>query len=193
METKVAKKKKITETKKTVKAVKDKTKNPMRMIKLEKVVLNIGLKESGEVVERVYKLAEKLTGSQPVRTKSTRKARTFRLRKGLDIGIKVTLRDEKAEKFLTKTLTGVENKLKKSCFDSNGNVSFGIKEHLDVEGEEFDPTIGIFGFNVNSTLSRGGYRLKRRRLKTGKIPHSIRISQDESIDFFKKNFNVVVE
>ncbi|MCK5177830.1 MAG: 50S ribosomal protein L5 [Candidatus Aenigmarchaeota archaeon] len=190
METKVAKKKKITETKKTVKDKKDKTKNLMRAIKLEKVVFNLGLKESGEVVERVYKLAEKLTDSKPVRTKSTRKARTFRLRKGLDIGIKVTLRDEKAKKFLKKALTGVENKLKKSCFDNNGNVSFGIKEHLDIPGEEFDPTIGIFGFNINTTLTRGGFRIRRRKVKAKSIPTSIRIKQDESIDFFKKNYNV---
>ncbi|RLG14102.1 MAG: 50S ribosomal protein L5 [Candidatus Nanohalarchaeota archaeon] len=176
--------------KQDTKAKKDKSLNPMRQIKIEKVVFSMGLKESGEVIERVYKLAQKLTGAKPTRTQSTRSARTFRMRRGLDIGVKVTLRREKAEQFLIKSLKGIENNLKKTCFDNNGNVSFGIKEHLDIPGEQFDPTIGIFGFNVNTTLSRGGHRIRRRSLKTQKLPKSIKINQNESIDFFKKNFNV---
>ncbi|MCK5039585.1 MAG: 50S ribosomal protein L5 [Candidatus Aenigmarchaeota archaeon] len=177
-------------TKQTDKPKKDKSQNPMRKIKIEKVLLSVGLKESGEPVERVFKLVKKITGSNPTRTQTTRNARTFRLRRGLDIGVKVTLRGKKAELFLKKALGGVEDKLKKSCFDNNGNVSFGIKEHLDIPGEEFDPTIGIFGFNINTTLTRGGFRIRRRKVKAKSIPTSIRIKQDESIDFFKKNYNV---
>ncbi|OYT34799.1 MAG: 50S ribosomal protein L5 [Candidatus Aenigmarchaeota archaeon ex4484_52] len=161
-------------------------------IKIEKVVVNIGLKETGEIVEKAYNLLKKLSNSKPVRTKATRAARTFRVRRGLNIGVKTTLRGEKALYFLRKTLKATENNLKKSSFDDYGNISFGLKEHLDIPEEKFDPEIGIFGLNITTTLKRSGYRIRRRKTKTKKIPKSIKIKKEDAMKFFTDEFRVKI-
>ena len=76
--------------------------NIMRKIKVSKVTVNMGLKTTGEELEKAYNLIEKITGVKPVRTKASRIARTFGIRPGLNIGVKATLRGQKAIEFLGK-------------------------------------------------------------------------------------------
>ena len=167
--------------------------NPMRAIRIAKLVLNIGVKDPVAEVEKAYRLLEKITNKKPVKTKATKKARTFGIRKGLPIGVKVTLRGKEAEELLKELLKAVENRLKESCFDDEGNVNFGIKEYLDIPGIKYDPTIGVFGMNVSVQLERPGFRVKRRRLKRSKVGRLHRIKKQEAIEFMKEKFNVTVE
>jgi len=102
--------------------------NPMRKIKIEKVTLNIGCGTDANKLERGKKLLEILTGRNPLITKSKRRS-TFGVAKGKPIGVMVTLRKKEAVEFLKKALQGVENKLKLSQFNSEGNFSFGIYRH----------------------------------------------------------------
>ena len=67
-----------------------------------------------------------------------------------------TMRGAVAREFLGKLLQSLENKLDPSKFDTNGNFSFGIPEYIEIPGVEYDPDIGIMGFDVSVTLTRPG-------------------------------------
>jgi large subunit ribosomal protein L5 len=163
------------------------------MISIEKVTVNIGVGAAGEKLEKAKKLLEKLTGQKPIETTAKKRIPTWNLKPGLAIGTKVTLRREKAKEFLKMVLESVDKKVKQSNFDNLGNFSFGIHEYIDVPGFKYDPDIGILGFDVNVTLQKWGYRVKKRKRKTSHISKKHNITKEESEEFFKKNFNVVVE
>jgi len=166
--------------------------NPMREIRIEKVTVNMGVGEGGEKLAKAEKLLEEITGQKPVRTYAKVTNQTFGIRKGMPIGCKVTLRKAKAEEFLKKAFAAVDNKIKKESFDREGNLSFGIREHIDIPGMKYDPKVGIFGMDVCVTMERPGYRVKRRRIQKRKIPYSHRVTREESIAFFEKEFNIKV-
>ena len=166
--------------------------SPMKEIKLGKVIVNIGLKDSGEHVERAFTFVEKLTGRKPIKTLSTQRARTFRLRKGLPIGVKVTIRNKEALEFLKKVLPAVENKVRASSFDNEGNFGFGIKEHLDIPGQKYDPKLGVFGLNVNAALVRRGFRIKMRKIRKSRIGQPQRITKTEAVEFVKNSLGLKV-
>ncbi|MFH0874339.1 MAG: 50S ribosomal protein L5 [archaeon] len=167
--------------------------NPMRNIRIEKITLNIGAGTDQDVMKRGIKLIELLTGKTPVKTTTQKRIPGWNLRPGLPIGCKLTLRNEEAEAILKRLLTAKENKLKKSCFDSNGNISFGLSEYIDVPGLNYDPAIGVIGLETSVTLERPGFRIKKRKLECKKLPKKHKITQDEAIVYFKKDFNVLVE
>lgn len=163
------------------------------MISIEKVTVNIGVGVAGEKLEKAKKLLEKLTGQKPVENKSDKRIPTWNIRPGLAIGSKVTLRGKKAIDFLNLSLDARDRKVKDSNFDNLGNFSFGIHEYIDVPGFKYDPDIGILGFNVSATLQKWGYRVKKRKRKTATPPKRHLITKKESIEYFKKNFSVVIE
>lgn len=167
-------------------------KNFMRRIILDKVTVNIGLGESGERLQKAYQLLQDLTGAKPVYTKARKSIREFGVRKGAPIGVKVTLRGEKAVEFLKKALAAVNYRIKASSFDDYGNVGFGITEHVLIPGTRYDPEVGIFGMDVVITLIRPGYRVMRRRRKYTRIPKRHRVTKEEAMEFLKQNFNVTI-
>ena len=168
-------------------------KNPMQSLRIGKVVINIGVGESGEKLIKAESLIQKLTGRKPIRTVSKHKIPTWNLRKGESIGCKVTLRGKSAEEFLQRGLAAKDNKLKESSFDNNGNIAFGIHEYIDLPGMKYDPDIGISGLNINTRLERPGFRISRRHIGSVDIPKNIKITQKESIQFFKEKFGVEIE
>lgn len=165
--------------------------NPMQEIKIEKVTLNIGCGEAGEKLDKARKLLETLTGKKVVLTK-TRGRTTFGTPKGRTIGCKITLRKKDAAEFLKRALDALGNKLSAKCFDSTGNFSVGIKEHIDLPGVKYDPDIGIYGMDVCITLERKGFGIKRRRLSK-KIGKRHKITKEEAIDFVTKKFGANIE
>ncbi|MDT7872260.1 MAG: 50S ribosomal protein L5 [Sulfolobaceae archaeon] len=167
-------------------------KNFMRRIILDKVTVNIGLGESGERLQKAYQLLQDLTGAKPVYTKARKSIREFGVRKGAPIGVKVTLRGEKAVEFLKKALAAVNYRIKASSFDDYGNVGFGITEHVLIPGTRYDPEVGIFGMDVVITLIRPGYRVMRRRRKYIRIPKRHRVTKEEAMEFLKQSFNVTI-
>lgn len=166
--------------------------NPMRRIKLDKVTVNIGVGESGERLQKAYQLLNELTGVKPVYTLAKKTIREFGIRKGQPIGVKVTLRGEKAEEFLKRVLAAVGFRLKKSSFDDYGNVSFGIAEHVAIPGTRYDPEVGIFGMDIAITLIRPGYRVARRKRAKTNIPKRHRVTKEEAIKYLQEKFNITL-
>jgi large subunit ribosomal protein L5 len=171
----------------------DKGENPMREIIVDKVTVNMGVGEPGEGLENAKKLMEALSGSKVVETKAHDRNPTFKLRKGLPIGAKTTLRGKSAEEFVEKALVANKKVMKASNFDARGNFSFGVREYIDFPGAKYDPKIGMVGFDVCVTLSRRGERVKRRKVKPSTVGKSHIITREEGIEFAKKRFDVKVE
>ena len=167
--------------------------NPMEEVKIAKATINIGVGESGERLARAEKLLSTITEQQPVRTYSKVTNPEFGIRKGQPIACKVTLRNEKADKAVKMVLDGIGNRLKASQFDAQGNVAFGIEEHIDIPGMRYDPDIGIFGMNVAVTFEKPGYRIKRRKIQHKKVPNKHQVTKEETMEFMKKEFQVNIE
>jgi large subunit ribosomal protein L5 len=165
--------------------------NPMKEIRLEKVTINIGAGEAGPKLETAKKLLEKLSGAKVVVT-LTHKRTTFGGAKKRPIGVKVTLRGEKAKAFLANALKANESRLRPTQFDSQGNFSLGIREYIDLPGVKYDPDIGILGMDVCATLTRPGYRVARRKIRPSKIGKKQRITAEEAKEWVAKEFNVKV-
>jgi len=166
--------------------------NKMREISIEKVSLNCGTGGPGPMLEKSLKLLSKLSGMKAVSTKTTKRIPTWNVRPGLEIGCRVTTRGKKAEEMLKVLLKGKNDELKESSFDDRGNFGFGIKEYLDIPGIEYDPDIGIIGFEVAVTLQRKGFRIRRRANKKKTIPSAHRIYKNDAIEFMKNKFGVKI-
>lgn len=166
--------------------------NQMKQVRIEKVVVNIGVGDVGDDVEKSYQLLEKMTGKEPVRTESGPAAKTFGKRGGLNLGVKVTLRAEEARDFLEKVLPAADNQVDASAFDGNGNFAFGISEYIDVPGIDYDSEIGMRGFEVAVSLERPGYRVKRRDHKPSEIGTDHKISDEEAQEFVEEELGAEV-
>lgn len=166
--------------------------NPMKKIKIAKVTVNIGVGESGERLSKAYQLLQELTGAKPVYTIARKTIKEFGTRKGQSIGVKVTLRGERAIEFLKRALQAVGYRLKASSFDNMGNVSFGIAEHVILPGARYDPEIGVFGMDIAITLERAGYRVQRRRRKKSKIGNKHRITKEEAMNFLREFLGITI-
>jgi large subunit ribosomal protein L5 len=165
---------------------------PMKKIRIEKVVVNIGVGSSGEKLSKAMQILEMITGQKPVPRKAKRTIKEFKIKKGENIACIVTLRKEKAKNFLYNALAAIGNKVKARWFDDKGNMSFGIKECIQIPGVKYDPNLGIFGMDVCVSLSRPGYRVKLRRRKRSKIGRNHLVSREEAMNFFRKEFNVEI-
>ena len=167
----------------------DKKINPMKEVKIEKVVLNVG--GTGDYLNKGVKLLKKITGKKPAIMKSTKRIPSFDVRPGLEVGAVVTLR-KNLEDFLKKMLEAENNTLKRSQISKN-NFSFGIKEYIEIPGMEYVREIGIMGFDVTVVFKRTGKRVKLKKAKKGKIPAKQEISKQEIIKFMENKFNTEFE
>lgn len=167
--------------------------NIMKEIFIEKVVVNIGVGESGAELEKAMKIITLITKKKAVKTMAKVKLPTWGIRPGLPIGCKTTLRGKDAEDFIILTLKAKRNNLNKKCFSKEGNFSYGIHEYLDVPGIKYDPELGIRGFDVSVNLKRKGYRVKQRKHNKSKIGKKHKVSKEDAIEFIKEKFKVVVK
>jgi len=158
--------------------------NPMREIKIEKVVLGMGAQ--GDDLEKAMKLLKLLSGKDPTKRASNKRIPTLGVRPGLEIGAMVTLR-KSAEEILKKMLLAVDNALKKKQISEN-NFSFGVKEYLEIPGMEYQRDIGIMGLDVTVVFKRTGRRVKLKKIKRGKIPKRQVITREEIIKFMEDKF-----
>ncbi|MBD3186588.1 50S ribosomal protein L5 [Candidatus Bathyarchaeota archaeon] len=167
-------------------------KNPNLRPKLEKVVVNIAVGISGEILQKAASVLEKMTEQTPAFVTAKKSVKEFGIRKGENIAVKVTLRGEKAKSFLKRAMVEKDYKLLRKSFDDYGNFSFGVKEHINFPGMKYDPSTGIFGFDVSVRIVRPGYRVRTRKTKASKIPRRQFVSKDEAMLFMQENFDAEV-
>ncbi len=157
------------------------TENVMVKPYIEKLTLNIGVGEAGEALDRAEELLKRLTDRKPIRTKARRRIPTFGIRPGLPIGVKVTLRGQAAKDMLKRLLAARKNKIPKTSFDKTGQVSFGVKEYIDIPGIKYDPDLGMFGLDVSITISKPGFRVARRKRGRARVGKNQRVTPEEAM------------
>lgn len=167
--------------------------NVMRQVRVEKVVVNIGVGEAGERLVKAEEVLKEVTDATPIRTRATRGAREWGVRRGQPIGVKVTLRGEEALTFIKEALWARNNQLADYSFDDNGNVSFGVADHTDFKKMKYDPEIGIFGMDVAVVIERPGTRVKRRRIRPSQVGDGHRVTREEAMDIMRDLGAEVIE
>ncbi|MFA5077256.1 MAG: 50S ribosomal protein L5 [Candidatus Micrarchaeia archaeon] len=167
--------------------------NPMREAVIEKVTVNVGVGSPGERMDGIKAVVEKLAGAKFVETKARKRNPVFKLRVGLPIGLKTTLRGKKALDFLNRALDSRKRKLNASCFDKLGNFSFGVKEYIDFPGAKYNPAVGVFGFDVCVTLRRKGSRVGARMRVPGKVGKKHMLTKADGLEFAKSKLNAKME
>ncbi|NOZ81227.1 MAG: 50S ribosomal protein L5 [DPANN group archaeon] len=170
--------------------VKKRAQNPNRLIRIEKVTLNVGAGKDPKQLERGVRLLKLITGIEPVKTVTMKRIAAWGLRPRLPIGCKLTLRNEQAQVILKRLLAAKDNHLKETQIDATGNISFGIHEYIDIPDVKYDPDLGVLGLEVCVTFERPGFRIKRRRMLKRKVPSRHRITKEEVITYLESNFSV---
>ena len=136
--------------------------NVMQVPKLEKVTLNMGLgeaKENAKILEGAVSEIALITGQRPVITKARKSIANFKVRQGMPVGAKVTLRGDNMYEFIDKlfniALPRVRdfNGVSKNSFDGRGNYSMGIKEQLIFPEINYDKVETIKGMNIVFTTT----------------------------------------
>ncbi len=132
-------------------------KNIMEVPKLEKIVLNMGVgeaKENAKVLESAVKDMETITGQKAVITKAKHSIANFKIREGMPIGCKVTLRGERMYEFLDRLVNLALPRVRDfrgvnpNSFDGRGNYALGIKEQLIFPEIEYDKIDKVRGMDV---------------------------------------------
>jgi large subunit ribosomal protein L5 len=166
--------------------------NPMTKPFIDKVVINIGVGESGEKLQKAYKVLEGLTEQKPVILTAKKSIKEWNVRAKQTIATKVTLRGEKALNFLKRALVPYDNRILIKVFDNKGNFSFGIDEHIKIPEVKYDPDLGIFGFNIAVKIARPGFRITSRKKDRRKIGSHHYVSKDEAMYYMSKIFGAEI-
>jgi len=139
-----------------------KLQNAMEVPKVKKIVVNVGAGEAvsnKEVLEKIKEQIGLITSQRPIVTKARKSVSAFKIRKGLPIGVKVTLRDKRMFSFLEKLVKIVIPRLRdfkgitENSIDQHGNLSFGFTEQIIFPEIDFDKIDKIRGLEVTIVTS----------------------------------------
>ena len=131
--------------------------NPMSIPKLDKIVLNIGVGEATADTKKVKSAAddlEKIAGQKPVITHARKSIANFKVREGMPLGVKVTLRKQRMYEFLDRLVNIAMPRIRDfrgvspKSFDGRGNYAFGIKEHIVFPEINYDQVDQIWGMDI---------------------------------------------
>ncbi|HYD73262.1 MAG TPA: 50S ribosomal protein L5 [Candidatus Binatia bacterium] len=131
--------------------------NDMQIPRLEKIVINMGVGEATQDGKKLTSAIEALTaisGQKPVATKAKKSIAAFKLREGMSVGAKVTLRKDQMYEFLDRLVTIALPRVKDfrglngRSFDGRGNYAMGIKEHIVFPEINYDQIDQIWGMDI---------------------------------------------
>jgi large subunit ribosomal protein L5 len=154
-------------------------KNIMEVPKLEKVVINMGLsdaRENPKAIDSASRDISTITGQKPIITKAKKSIAAFKLRKGMPIGAKVTLRGEKMYDFLDKLFNVALPRVRDfkgvspDSFDGRGNYTLGVREQLIFPEIEYDKIDRIRGMDITIVTTAKTDEEARELLKNLGMP-----------------------
>jgi large subunit ribosomal protein L5 len=158
-----------------------KYKSLMQIPKLEKVVLNIGVgdvKENPKAMDAAVGDLAAITGQKPIITKAKKSVAAFKVRQGMNIGCKVTLRGERMYEFVDRLLNVALPRVRDfrgvsaNAFDGRGNYSLGIKEQLIFPEIEYDKVDKVRGMDITFVTTANSDEEARELLKQLGMPFS---------------------
>ena len=154
-------------------------KNIMEVPKLDKVVINMGVgeaKDNHKVLESAVADLEKIAGQKAVLTKAKKSVANFKLREGMAIGCKVTLRGEKMYEFVDRLINLALPRVRDfrgvnpNAFDGRGNYALGIKEQLIFPEIEYDKVDRVRGMDIIFVTTANTDEEARELLKLFNMP-----------------------
>lgn len=157
-------------------------KSSMQVPKLEKIVVNMGLgdaKENSKMLQTAVDELALITGQRPIVTKAKKSVANFKVREGMNVGAKVTLRGERMYEFLDRFVSIALPRVRDfrgvnpNSFDGRGNYSVGIKEQLIFPEIEYDKVDVVRGMDVTFVTTAKTDEEARELLKLMGIPFSI--------------------
>jgi large subunit ribosomal protein L5 len=137
-------------------------KNPMQVPRVERIVLNVGMGEAVQNVKLLESAAaelEQITGQKPVLTRAKKAIAGFKLREGIPIGTKVTLRGARMHEFLDRLVSVALPRIRDfrgvspKAFDGRGNYTLGLKEQLTFPEIKYDDVASIHGMDITFVTS----------------------------------------
>lgn len=132
-------------------------KSPMQIPKLDKIVINVGAgeaKDNSKAIDAIINDLEIITGQKPVVTRARKSVANFKLREGMKIGVKVTLRGNKMYDFIDRLFNFALPRVRDfrginpNSFDGRGNYAMGIKEQLIFPEIEYDKIDKVRGMDI---------------------------------------------
>ncbi len=156
-------------------------KNIMQVPRLEKIVLNIGLGEAiqnAKTLEAAERDLVAISGQHPVTTRAKKSIATFKLRAGMPIGLKVTLRGERMYDFFDRLVNAVLSRVRefqgvsRTSFDGGGNYTLGLKEQTVFPEIEYDKVDKVRGLEVSIVTTANTNEEGRQLLELLGMPFS---------------------
>jgi large subunit ribosomal protein L5 len=147
--------------------------NPHTVPKLKKIIVNRGLglaAQNTNILKKNIEEFEKITGQKPIITRSKKAIAAFKIREDMELGLSVTLRDEKMYTFLTKLLFFTFSQIRDfrglslRSFDKAGNYTFGLKEQLIFPEIEYDEVDQTQGFTINIVLDHNSPKYRNESI-----------------------------
>ena len=164
-------------------------KNPLEVPRLEKITLNMGVGEASQDKKKVQTAAEEMeliAGQKPVITKAKKSIAQFKLREGMPIGCKVTLRRERMYEFLDRLITIAMPRIRDfrgvsaTSFDGRGNYAMGLKEQIIFPEINYDRIDQVRGMDVIVTTTARTDEEARELLKLFGFPFPIEAQEKEA-------------
>lgn len=157
--------------------------NPMLAPKLEKIVISVGAGDASKDTKLMQNIADTVSliaGQRSVIVKAKKSVASFKIRSGMQVGVKVTLRGKRMYNFLEKFISVCAPRIKdfrgfpNNSFDGNGNYSFGLTEQLIFPEINYDDIIKVHGMNINIITSCTNDKLAARFLELIGMPFARR-------------------
>lgn len=156
-------------------------KSVMQIPKIEKIVVNMGLgeaKDNTKIIQIAVDEMATITGQQPVVTKAKKSIANFKLRAGMPIGVKVTLRGNQMYEFLDRFVNIALPRVRDfrgvnpNSFDGRGNYTLGIKEQLIFPEIEYDKVDKVRGMDITFVTTANSDEEARELLRLMGMPYS---------------------